>query len=213
MRGREALNIVNSNVELKKNELEEVYTAMKLLSESRNMSLNKSSANPYNDLTPSQSIFKENLNKLGYKKLPNAKSLNYNELEQLVKLEKSFLNSKSSTVRGMKQIIKERDFAFSNQFFSNNPNISQLKNVYNFLETEEYSKLKNVFNSDVVIKLMTEVSTKNKKTTSKSLKDSINNYLSDIQGKEQDSPIINDLINIINNNYKNDIINKKDLFN
>lgn len=213
MRGREALDIVNSNVVLKKNELEEVYTDMKRLSESRNRSLNKSSANPYNNLTPSQSIFKENLNKLGYKKLPSAKSLNYNELEQLVKLEKSFLNSKSSTVRGMKQIIKERDFTFSKQFFSNKPNISQLKNVYNFLETEEYSKLKNVFNSDVVIKLITEVSSKNKKTTSKSLRDSINNYLSNIQGKEQDSPMINDLINIINNNYKNDIINKKNLFN
>lgn len=213
MRGREALDIVNSNVELKKNELEEVYTAMKRITDSRNRSLNKTTANPYNDLTPSQSIFKENLNKLGYKKLPNADKLSYNELEQLVKLEKSFLNSKSSTVRGMKQIIKERDFAFSKQFFSNKPSISQLKNVYNFLETEEYARLKNVFNSDVVIKLMTEVSTKNKKTTSKSLKDSINNYLSGIQGKEQDSPMINDLISVINDNYKKDIINKKDLFN
>ena len=68
MRGREALNIVNSNVELNKNELEEVYTDMKRLSDSRNRSLNKTSANPYNDLTPSQSIFKENLKKYGREK-------------------------------------------------------------------------------------------------------------------------------------------------
>lgn len=213
MRGKKALEIVNSNDELNKNEVKEVYMALKKLTYNRNYSLNKSSANPYNTATPSQSILQENLNKLGYKKLPNANKLTYNEIEQLVKLQKNFLNSKSSTVRGMKQIIKERDFSFSKQFFSNKPSVSQLKNVYNFLETEEYSKLKEVFNSDVVIKLMTEVSTKNRKTTSKSLKDSINNYLSSIQGKEQDSPMINDLINVINNNYKKDIVDKKDLFN
>lgn len=213
MRGKKALEIVNSNDELNKNEIKDVYTALKKLTYNRNRALNNSSANPYNINTPSQSIFHDNLIKLGYKKLPNVNKLTYNELEQLVKLQKNFLNSKSSTVRGMKQIIKERDLSFSKQFFSTKPNLSQLKNVYNFLETEEYSKLKEVFNSDVVIKLMTEVSTKNRKTTSKSLKDSINNYLSSIQGKEQDSPMINDLINIINNNYKKDILDKKDLFN
>lgn len=108
------------------------------------------------ELTPAYKIAVNNITNIlgkdtGKPRFKSRKSMDYNEMEKELKFVKQFNNSVSSTITGMKQVVKKRSATLYKKYGA-----TQLEPLYRILSSESYKKLTELLPSAMVVRAIND---------------------------------------------------------
>lgn len=110
------------------------------------------------ELTPAYKIAENDIrnileNKTGKPRFKANKNMSYNQMQQQLKYVNKFNNSKSSTVTGMKDIIKKRDATITKRYGTEKKKLTPL---YRILSSDTYKKMTELLPSSMVVQSVSE---------------------------------------------------------